>query len=184
MGLSDKTFEINYGHVPRPHSSLGPKPQNSRRRELWFVTIHSLRPRRVKDPSQYIEKLTPMHSCLALSNGTVFFHNLFPARGRTHQPPTRPDRAWPERIKVLQMGFQMSWDPIRRTFIGQALSGRVDGWHDLHLSQRLCFGPRLEVARFLRNPVGNSSVSVRFVSTKRANGSFLFDYMGQWELLI
>ena len=132
----------------------------------------------------YIEKLTPMHSCLALSNGTVFFHNLFPARGRTHQPPTRPDRAWPERIKVLQMGFQMSWDPIRRTFIGQALSGRVDGWHDLHLSQRLCFGPRLEVARFLRNPVGNSSVSVRFVSTKRANGSFLFDYMGQWELLI
>ena len=33
-------------------------------------------------------------------------------------------------------------------------------------------------------PVGNSSVSVRFVSTEWANGSFLFDYMGQWELLI
>ena len=32
--------------------------------------------------------------------------------------------------------------------------------------------------------VGNSSVSVRFVSTKWANGSFLFDYVGQWELLI
>ena len=33
-------------------------------------------------------------------------------------------------------------------------------------------------------PVGNSSVNVRFISTKWANGSFLFDYMGQWELLI
>ena len=33
-------------------------------------------------------------------------------------------------------------------------------------------------------PVGNLSVSVRFVLTKWANGSFLLDYMGQWELLI
>ena len=33
-------------------------------------------------------------------------------------------------------------------------------------------------------PGGNSSVGVRFVLTKWANGSFLFDYMGQWELLI
>ena len=35
-----------------------------------------------------------------------------------------------------------------------------------------------------REPVGNSSVSVCFVLTKWANGSFLFDYNGQWELLI
>ena len=34
------------------------------------------------------------------------------------------------------------------------------------------------------SPVGDSSVGVRFVLTKWANGSFLFDYMGQWELLI
>ena len=35
-----------------------------------------------------------------------------------------------------------------------------------------------------KHSVGNSSFSVRFVSTKWANGIFLFDYMGQWELLI
>ena len=33
-------------------------------------------------------------------------------------------------------------------------------------------------------PVGNSSVSVRFVLAKWANESFLFDHIGQWELLI
>ena len=32
--------------------------------------------------------------------------------------------------------------------------------------------------------IGNSSVSVRFVLTKWANGIFLFDYVGQWKLFI
>ena len=71
------------------------------------------------------------------------------------------ERAWTEFVK---------WQSVKS-------SNNINGGMSAQVVNVMLFNGR-------HHTVGNSSVSVRFVSTKLANGSFLFDFMGQWELLI
>ena len=67
-----------------------------------------------------------------------------------------------------------AWDDGKLPWLAGQVGKMVDWWS---ISDQRQPNPTIR-------PVGNSSVSVCFVSTKWAYGSFLFDYMGQWELLI